>query len=99
MASRRASWLVIGVAVLAMRCGPKRPPLPDLASVPNAVRVHLKDEREAGLDVYCTALHADMFLDEAQRCYEILERRDPSSWQWTYYRALILDENGVAAVT
>jgi tetratricopeptide (TPR) repeat protein len=35
-----------------------------------------------------------MFFDDAQRCYEILERRDPSNWKWTYYRALILDENG-----
>src|SRR5947207_855861 len=94
MASRSASWRVIGVAVLATACGAKGPPLPDLSSVPNAVRAHLQEERDAGLDGYCTALHADMFLDAAQQCYEILERRDPSDWQWTYYRALILDENG-----
>lgn len=35
-----------------------------------------------------------MFLDEAQRCLEIVERLDPSAWTSTYYRALILNERG-----
>src|SRR3954463_14252587 len=94
MASRRARWVAIGVALLAMRCGSNVPPLPDLSSATTAVRAHLQEERAAGLDGYCVALHADMFLEQAQRCYRTLESRDRTNWQWTYYRALILDENG-----
>ena len=78
-------------------------PLPDLSSQPAAVRSHLEAERRAALDdisndaaagAYCLALHADMFFDAAERCYEGVERRDAANWRWTYYRALILDENG-----
>lgn len=95
-ADRRATAaLVVALAaVLSARCSPQGPPLPDLSSAPSALRTHLQDERSAGLDGYCLALHADMFLDEAARCYQILEGRDRSNWRWTYYRALILDENG-----
>ena len=79
------------------------PPLPDLASQPEAVRRHLADARAgafgrpldaSAVGAYCFALHADMFLDAAARCYALAERLDPSNWRWTYYRALVLNERG-----
>src|SRR3954470_12858529 len=93
----RVSCRLLAVAAIALgswSCGSKGPPLPDLSSSPNAVRTHLEDARQSGIDAYCVALHADMFLDQATQCYRELEARDTSSWRWTYYRALILDENG-----
>lgn len=100
MANRYADARVVTAiagALISWRCGVNPPPLPDLSSATNAVRTHLQLEREAGLDGYCIALHADMFFDDALRCYALAERRDPSNWKWTYYRALILDENGGGA--
>jgi tetratricopeptide (TPR) repeat protein len=97
VANRRAerrAIAAIGLALLAWQCGATPPPLPNLSSAPSAIRTHLDVERESGIDGYCVALHADMFFAEAQRCYAILERRDPSSWKWTYFRVLMLDENG-----
>jgi len=94
-AGRYAARYLLGALALAMcGCSPKGPPLPDLSSATSAVRTHLQDERASGLEGYCLALHADMFLDQADRCYRELEKRDTSNWRWTYYRALILDENG-----
>jgi len=90
----RSKYIVAAVALATWSCAPKGPPLPDLTSATNAVRTHLQEERAAGLDGYCIALHADMYFDQAQACYRVLEGRDPSNWRWTYYRALILDENG-----
>ena len=77
-------------------------PRPDLTSQPAAVREHIETERASALQnapdasalgSYCIALHADMFFDEAHRCYQIVQQRD-ANWQWAYYDALILDENG-----
>jgi tetratricopeptide (TPR) repeat protein len=90
-------------AVTRIRLRARIPPLPDAASLPQPVRSHLETERRAALDDvsnpaavgrYCIALHADLLFDEAQRCYAFLEQRDPGRWQWSYDRALILDETG-----
>jgi tetratricopeptide (TPR) repeat protein len=78
------------------------PSPPQGASQPAAINEHLQEAFRAAAanrssdtaGGYCVALHADLYLDEAQRCYEILERRDPSGWTWRYYRALILSERG-----
>ena len=79
------------------------PPLPELASQPSAVGAHLGEafgeaaanpSSAAAVGAYCLALHADLFLDEAQRCHELAERLDPSAWTWTYHRALVLNERG-----
>ena len=73
------------------------PALPDLSRQPAAVRAHLGEADraarahptsaeavgEAGL-----AYHADMFYEQAQRCYAIAEQLSGSAWRWTYYRAL-----------
>jgi len=90
----RASSAAVAFALAACSCGPAAPALPDLSTSTNAVRAHLDTERAAGLEGYCLALHADMFLDQADRCYRILEARETSNWRWIYYRAIILDENG-----
>lgn len=79
------------------------PRLPELGSQPSAVREHLRDafsiaEANAGnaatVGSYCLALHSDLFLAEAQRCYELVEAREPSAWTWSYYHVLILSERG-----
>ena len=78
------------------------PRLPELESRPSAVKQHLQEAFGAAaanpsddaIGSYCLALHADMLLAEAERCYEVVERREPSAWAWTYYRILILNERG-----
>ena len=42
----------------------------------------------------CVAYHADMFFDEADRCYALVSEMDSSQWRWRYYRALIQAERG-----
>ena len=42
----------------------------------------------------CVAYHADMFFDEADRCYALVIDREPGQWRWRYYRALIQAERG-----
>ena len=78
------------------------PRLPELESRPSAVKQHLQEAFGAAaanpsddaIGSYCLALHADMLLAEAERCYEVVERREPSAWAWTYYCILILNERG-----
>lgn len=76
-----------------------RPP----ASPSNAIAAHLAEKyavaREApassaALGSLCVAYHADMFFDEADRCYALVLELDPSQWRWRYYRALIQAERG-----
>ena len=86
------------------------PVLPDLARQPVAVRLHLTEaDRAARADPTSAevtgalglAYHADMFYEQAQRCYQIAEQLSGVAWRWTYYRALALgargDADGLAA--
>lgn len=73
------------------------PALPDLSRHPAALREHLaaadRAARSAGASVdtlgaLCRAYHADLFYDEAVRCYRVVERLDSPTWRWTHARAL-----------
>jgi len=73
------------------------PALPDLSRQPAALRAHLTEaDRVArahptsaeAVGATGLAYHADMFYEQAQRCYAIAEELSGSAWQWTYYRAL-----------
>ena len=77
------------------------PPPPAASS--KAVAAHLAAKYEAARDqptspaligALCVAYHADMFFEEADRCYALVSELDPSQWRWRYYRALIQAERG-----
>jgi tetratricopeptide (TPR) repeat protein len=81
------------------------PPLPDLSHQTSAVRAHLtgadrnaraRPTSAAEVGALCRAYHADMFYDEAERCYAAAEASSASAWRWTYYRALAQDARGDA---
>ena len=59
---------------------------------------HAEAERQptsiAAVGPLCLAYHADMYFDEAGRCYTLAEDLAPADWRWTYYRALIESERG-----
>lgn len=74
------------------------PPLPDFSHRPAAIRDHLTEADRVARDnrapvervgALCIAYHADLFYDEAARCYAALEALDANNWRWTYYRALV----------
>ena len=76
---------------------------PDLARQPEAIRAHVtaadRAARAAGasadtVGALCVVYHADMFYDQAERCYTVAESLDPSVWRWTYYRALVNGARG-----
>ncbi|PYR29955.1 MAG: hypothetical protein DMF90_28745 [Acidobacteria bacterium] len=79
------------------------PQLPELSNQPSAIRAHLADADRAAraapmsstaVGALGLAYHADLFYDQAARCYAIAETLDRSEWRWTYYRALALDGRG-----
>ena len=81
------------------------PALPDLSSQPTAVRTHLTDADRAAraqatsgeaVGALGLAYHADMFYDQAERCYAIAEELSGFAWRWTYYRAMVHDARGDA---
>ena len=79
------------------------PPPPPAAAQSKAVTAHLSAKYEAArsepsspvaIGALCVAYHADMFFDEADRCYAQVSELDSSQWRWRYYRALIQAERG-----
>jgi tetratricopeptide (TPR) repeat protein len=81
------------------------PLLPELSDEPPAVRDHLTEaDRVARADptsdghvgALGLAYHADMFYDQAERCYQLAENLSGFAWRWTYYRALVQGERGDA---
>ena len=42
------------------------------------------------------AYHSDMFYEQAEQSYAVAEALSPSTWRWTYYRALVQDARGEA---
>jgi tetratricopeptide (TPR) repeat protein len=80
-----------------------RIPPPPTTAQSKAVAVHLAERyaaarneptSAAAVGPLCVAYHADMFFDEADRCYALVLELDPSQWRWRYYRALIQAERG-----
>lgn len=74
------------------------PSLPDLSRHPAAIGEHLTaadrtahalGASSAAIGALCVAYHADLFYNEAIRCYSILELIDSSDWRWTHARALV----------
>ena len=79
------------------------PALPNLSGTSPSVVAHLRERDRAALanptaatDVLalCLAYHADMFFDEAERCYARAEELSPADWHVIYYRALAQGERG-----
>ena len=79
------------------------PPPPSTASQSKAIAGHLAEKyasarsdatSAAAIGSLCIAYHADMFFDEADRCYALAIALDSSDWRWRYYRALIQAERG-----
>ncbi len=80
-----------------------RVPPPPAAAQSKAVAAHLSAKFDAArsqptspeaVGALCVAYHADMFFDEADRCYALASELDSSQWRWRYYRALIQAERG-----
>jgi tetratricopeptide (TPR) repeat protein len=81
------------------------PALPDLSHQPAAVRAHLTEADRAArarptsaeaVGAAGLAYHADMFYEQAERCYAIAEELSGFAWRWTYYRALTQGAGGDA---
>jgi tetratricopeptide (TPR) repeat protein len=79
------------------------PPPPAGIVQSKAVAAHLAAKFEAArreptsaaaIGSLCVAYHADMFFDQADRCYALVIEMEPSQWRWRYYRALIQAERG-----
>jgi tetratricopeptide (TPR) repeat protein len=78
------------------------PSPPDVSGQTAAVAGHLReryaqarsDPSAATVGTLCLAYHADMFFEQASRCYEVAADLDGEDWRWTYYRALIVAERG-----
>jgi tetratricopeptide (TPR) repeat protein len=79
------------------------PPPPAAAAQSKAVAAHLSAKYDAArreptssaaVGALCVAYHADMFFEDADRCYARVIELDSSQWRWRYYRALIQAERG-----
>lgn len=73
------------------------------AAQSKAVAAHLAAKYEAARDqpaspaavgALCVAYHADMFFEDADRCYALVAGLEPGQWRWRYYRSLIQSERG-----
>jgi len=78
------------------------PALPDLEGRTPAVAAHVRaahaeaagqPRSAAAVGALCSAYQADLFFDEAARCYDALAAID-DGWRWRYARALIDIELG-----
>jgi tetratricopeptide (TPR) repeat protein len=87
---------VAGSRVRQSTYAARLPALPDLSHQAAAVVTHLSDADRAArarptsaaaVGGAGRAYHADMFYEQAQRCYEIAEALS-GDWHWTYYAAL-----------
>jgi tetratricopeptide (TPR) repeat protein len=101
-----AAILVAGAWVVFVRqresnAAARIPPPP--ASPSKAIAAHLSAKFDAAraqptspdaVGALCVAYHADMFFDQADRCYVLASELDSSQWRWRYYRALIQAERG-----
>jgi tetratricopeptide (TPR) repeat protein len=96
--------LYIGISQVRERMlGSRVPDPPELGERQKVIADHLRgaflvarEDPASGTAVgaLCVAYHADMFYDQAERCYRLAEELNPPDWRWTYYRALIQNERG-----
>ena len=97
-----AAGVAAGAVLIKRQISAARlPALPDLSAHTKAVGEHVREKLVAAqadprspseVGALCLAYHADLFYDEADRCYALAEKLSPSEWRWTYYRALIHSE-------
>ncbi len=98
---------VVAAVVLASRwrAGEEAalPAPPRLSAQQKVIEDHLRERYDAAVDdpssiatvgALCIAYHADMFFDQAERCYEFAETLAPDDWRWIYHRAVIQSERG-----
>jgi tetratricopeptide (TPR) repeat protein len=100
--------LYLGISAATGRSDAGRlPALPNLSGASPAVVAHLREKDRAArasprapaeVLALCLAYHADMFFDEAERCYARAEELSPADWHVTYYRALAQGERGNVAL-
>jgi len=108
--ARRGNRLLAWLALAAIACGRagavRVPDVPDVSRSTPAIQKHLRERHDAAAaapassaeqGAYCIALHADMFFDDAERCYEVVSQRDATDWRWLYLSALIRADRGDAA--
>jgi len=93
----------IAIKTMQMVRASRLPALPELSRQPAAMREHLQGalamarQSPASVDAVgraCLAFHADMFYEQAERCYAVAERLDLEAWRWQYYHALLRGERG-----
>lgn len=79
------------------------PELPDLAARDASVADHLRAADQAAraepasaaaVGALCITYHADLFYDEADRCYTRVAELEPMEWRWVYLRALARGDRG-----
>jgi tetratricopeptide (TPR) repeat protein len=115
-ACARRLWLVllgVGIVIAALWVGAghlvrraqasRLPALPDLQSVPAAVRDQIVSvDAEArqhpnsaeAVGALGMVYHASLLHDRAEAVYALAETLDPYHWRWTYYRGLLAESRG-----
>ncbi|MGE0463425.1 MAG: tetratricopeptide repeat protein [Vicinamibacterales bacterium] len=97
-----AAWWAAG-AMARRAQGGVLPPMADLAALPGPAAGQVREADAAARDnprsadaagALGMAYHASLMTDRALETYALAERLDPASWQWTYYRGLLLEERG-----
>ena len=93
-----------GVIEVSRRLSISRlPALPDLSAQPSAQQEHLRATDAAARDApgsaaavgaLCVAYHADLFYEQAQRCYAIVAGLGAAEWRWAYFRAILEADRG-----
>lgn len=97
-----AAWWAAGA--LARRAqGGVLPPMADLSALPEPAAAQVR-EADTGaranprsadvVGALGMAYHASLMTERAVETYGLAERLGPASWQWTYYRGLLLEERG-----
>jgi tetratricopeptide (TPR) repeat protein len=101
-AAATVALVTIGVSAwrrsAALTALPALPSLSDARRHPSALAEHLRSADRAvradgastdAIGALCTAYHADLFYDEAVRCYRVAEGLGSTGWRWTHARALV----------
>ncbi len=101
LAAAAIAWVATGV--VTQRAGAARlPPLPDLGGVAAPIREAIVEANArahaaptaAAIGELGRAYHANLRPLDAMATYALAERLAPSTWRWTYLRALLLEERG-----
>jgi len=93
-----------GAGALARRAqGGLLPPMADLSALPESAAAQIREADAAArrdprsaevVGALGMAYHASLMTERALETYAVAGQLDPSAWQWTYYRGLLLEERG-----